>query len=72
MRDFHPETLRKIKMGMLILCGCGTAHTGKYPKCANCMKRTCQQCGTRYIKGTERLCSACNKRRLARAESGLS
>lgn len=71
MKDFHPETLRKIKKGLLVLCDCGTAHSGRYEKCAKCLTRVCTVCNNSYRKGTDKLCSSCNKKRIKKAEFEL-
>jgi hypothetical protein len=62
-KQYNPETLRKIKFGLMMLCSCGKAHHGKYDKCQQCMKRPCKDCGKGFIKGSKETCSSCMRKR---------
>jgi hypothetical protein len=69
--EYCAEIERKIKKGLMVRCECGRAHFGKTEKCQQCSKVKCQSCGKGYIKGTTKLCIACERKRLRKIANGF-
>jgi hypothetical protein len=67
MITLSPSTLLKVKRGLMVMCDCGNAHIGRHDKCSKCLTKPCERCKTSFIKGSQRICQACLRKRSLRS-----